>query len=65
MVRPFCHLYQFILWYEVIHYYKAEKEEEKEQCLIGAYPGIDPGPLVLESDALTFRLQGQIVRRPN
>ena len=32
---------------KVIHYYKAEKEEEeKKQCLIGAHPGIDPGPLI-------------------
>ena len=49
---------------KVIHYYKGEKEEEKKkQCLIDAHPGIDPGPLIKESDALTTRLQGQIDRR--
>ena len=42
----FVNSFNLYYWSEVIHYNKAEKEEEKNQCLIGAHPGIDPGPLV-------------------
>ena len=62
----FCRLYQLILRVESNQHYKAEKKNKnKKKCIIGAYPVINPGPLVQESDALTTRLRGQIVRLPN
>ena len=52
----FCHLYIACYLYEVIQHYNAKKEEKKPQGIIGAHPGIDPGPLVPKSDTITTRL---------
>ena len=61
-----CHLYHFILPEGrnsiIIKQKKMKKKIYVEQV---PKPGIDPGPLVEESDAITTRLRGQIVRRPN
>ena len=38
------------------------KTKEKNTLKVGAYPGIDPGPLALQSDTLTSRPRGQVVR---
>ena len=40
------------------------KKEEEEKSLLGAHPGIDPGPLVSKSDGLNTRPRGQIARGP-
>ena len=47
--------------YEVIQHYNAKKKK-KQQCIIGANPGIVPGPLVPKSDTLTTRLRDQVER---
>ena len=49
---------------EVILLNKAKKEKEKkQQFVISAYPGINPGPLIPKSDTLTTRPRCQVVRR--
>ena len=44
--------------YEVIQHYNAKKRRKKQMC---ANLGIDPGPLIPNSNTLTTRLQGQVV----
>ena len=48
--------------YEVILHYKAKKEKVKNQFVISAHPGINPGPLVPKYDTLTTRPRCQVVR---
>ena len=38
--------------YEVIQHYNAKKRRKIKQCIIGAHPRINPGPLVPKSDTL-------------
>ena len=57
MESTFCHLYiNSYYLQEVIHYYKAEKRRKNHVYIIDAHRGIDSGPLVKESNALTTRL---------
>ena len=48
--------------YEVILHHKAEKEAKKQQLIISAQPGIDPGPLFPKFDTLSTRSRCQVMR---
>ena len=62
----FRHLYITYYLHEVNQHSNAKKKKKK-QCMIGVHAGIDPVPLVPQSDTLTTRLReitvhiGQII----